>query len=709
MRELTHGRTIIRSRRISESGGRVATYHEPMNAKLPATAALWIAFALPLSAAAQTVVTTSGTVQGVSGGGVDKFLGIPYAQPPIGSLRWARPVPFPPSPTTIDGTTAKAACTQVLNTTSANDCRDNSSQTNGTLVGSEDCLTLSVWRPTAAAAHGPRPVMVWIHGGALVTGCAKDGLSEGTDLALQGTSSGGDGQIVVAVQYRLGPMGFFALPELQSEDAHGSVGNYGLLDDMLALQWVHDNIAAFGGDPNDVTTFGESAGGFSTYILEASPPAQGLFNRNISESGLYGQALPLQPGVGAPSSDFGPTATAFPRGIALANDSSLGCTDPGTRLSCMRGKTAAQIFSAYTAQSGSGSSSLTASSPAIDGYVLSEQPSQMILEGDVAPRPLLVGSNANELTVFTLTSPVLNTAADYENAVRAALGTTAGNIVLGVYPASAFPTPIAAYRRVFEDILFVCPTFTSGKLLHDVGGESHVYHFEYAPSSFLGSFHSAELYYVFGNVSRLTSIGVTPDAGDTLLSDAMQTAWTSFAKNGAPVATPPWPPFDPGAGDLAANGGVYVWNLDPNNVLINQFTASQNLRDGRCAQLASLSGTLNGDFDAFTNDVDNCPFTTNSDQADSGGVAGGGPDGIGNACQCGDTSDDGAVDATDVTVLRNALAGIAPLGKHGEAKCRVESQSPGCDVVDLTVLRRRLATPALPPGISQSCAAANPA
>ncbi|HXZ84111.1 MAG TPA: carboxylesterase family protein, partial [Myxococcota bacterium] len=189
-----------------------------MTGKLLSAAGLGISLSLSPSALAQTVVTTSGTVQGISGSGVDKFLGIPYAEPPVGDLRWQRPVPFPPSPTTIDATTPKAACTQFLSTLSANDCRDNSSQTNGTLVGSEDCLTLSIWRPTAPAAHGPRPVMVWIHGGALVTGCAKDGLTEATDLALQGTATGGDGQIVVAVQYRLGPMGFFALPELAGED-----------------------------------------------------------------------------------------------------------------------------------------------------------------------------------------------------------------------------------------------------------------------------------------------------------------------------------------------------------------------------------------------------------------------------------------------------------------------------------------------------------
>ena len=158
--------------------------------------------------------------------------------------------------------------------------------------------------------------MVWIHGGAHVSGCAKDGLSEASDLALQGTATGGDGQIVVALQYRLGPMGFFALPELRSEDPNGSVGNYGILDQLEGLRWVQNNIAAFGGDPNNVTIFGESAGGFSTYILLASPLGQGLFDRAITESGNYGQALALEPGVGAPAGTFGPTSTAYQRGSA---------------------------------------------------------------------------------------------------------------------------------------------------------------------------------------------------------------------------------------------------------------------------------------------------------------------------------------------------------------------------------------------------------
>jgi len=661
----------------------------------------------PLVASAQTVVTTSGPVQGVTSGGVTKFLGIPYAEPPLGALRWARPVPKSFSPVTIDATLPKAACTQALNTLTANDCRDNGSQTSGNLVGSEDCLTLSLWRPAVDAAT-PRPVMVWIHGGAHVTGCAKDGLTEGSDLALQGTATGGDGQIVVALQYRLGPMGFFALPELRSEDPNGSVGNYGMLDQIEGLRWVKNNVAAFGGDPNNVTIFGESAGGFSTYILLASPLTPGLFNRAVTESGNYGQALALEPGVGAPSGTFGPTSTAYGRGTALANNAAVGCSDPATRVACLRGKTSADVFAAWQSASGGGGGVLGApATPALDGYVLREQAGQMLKEGAAGGRPLLVGANADEMTLFTLNTSIPD-AATYENLVRSQFGTVAGNILLGVYPAAAFPSPLAAYRRLTGDVLFVCPSFGAGKILRDAGSEAHVYHFAYPPSAFLGAFHGSELFYLFGTTARLSSIGVTPDAGDAALSDAVQTAWTSYARTGTPLATPAWGAFDPGPGGPAANGNVLTWQLDNvANVVANTFTPSSALRDGRCAQLEALAPTLNGDLDSFTNDRDDCPFTTNTDQADAGSVLAEPSDGIGNACQCGDTNDSGIVENGDVTALRSALAGGPALSAAGTAKCRVETQSAACDVVDLAVLRRRLAS--LAPGIQQACAAANPA
>jgi len=661
----------------------------------------------PLVAAGQTVVTTSGTVQGVTSAGVTKFLGIPYAEPPLGALRWARPVAKSFTAGTIDATLPRAACTQALNTLTANDCRDNGGQTSGQLVGSEDCLTLSVWRPAADAA-APRPVMVWIHGGAHVTGCAKDGLTEASDLAMQGTATGGDGQIVVALQYRLGPMGFFALPELRSEDPNGSVGNYGILDQIEGLRWVQHNIAAFGGDPSNVTIFGESAGGFSTYILLASPLTQDLFGRAITESGNYGQAIALEPGIGAPSGTFAPTGTAYGRGTALAGNPLVGCTDPGTRVACLRGKSSADVFSAWQASSaGSGSLLGPPATPAIDGYLLREQAGQMLKEGSANGRPLLVGANADEMTLFTITTSIPD-AATYESLVRAQFGTYAGNILLTVYPAAAFPTPLVAYRQLAADVLFVCPSFGAGKILRDAGSEAHVYHFAYPPSSVLGAFHGSELFYVFSTIARLASLGAIVDAGDAALSDAMQTAWTSYARNGTPIATPAWGAFDPGPGGPAANGNVLTWQLDNlNNVVANTFTPSSALRAGRCAQLEALAPTLNGDLDSFTNDRDDCPFATNTDQADAGSVLAEPADGIGDACQCGDTNDSGIVEDGDVSALRNALAGGAPLSAAGTAKCRVETQSAACDAVDLAVLRRRLAS--LGPGIQKACAAANPA
>jgi para-nitrobenzyl esterase len=660
------------------------------------------------SAFAQTVVTNTGTVQGTTVNGVQRYLGIPYAEPPVGDLRWKRPVPKTPVAGTIDGTQPKAACSQLLSTVTANGCRDNASQTNGTLVGSEDCLTLSVWRPDAAAAT-PRKVMVWIHGGGLTTGCAKDPLTEASDLALQGTSTGGPGQVVVALQYRLGPMGFFALPELSSEDPSHSVGNYGLLDQILALHWVHDNIAAFGGDPSNVTIFGESAGGFSTYILEASPLAQGLFDRVISESGMYGQAIPLQPGTGAPSGTFATNSTAFDRGTNISSDPTLGCTDPGTRVACMRGKTTAQIFPVWNGTNTGGVAGGAA--PALDGYVMTEQASQMIKEAAAPPKPLLLGSNANELTAFTISSPTFADFNALHTTILQIFGPVAGNTILGIYPDAAFPTPIAEYRRIFEDILFVCPTFAAGQLVKTKGSVSHVYHFENVVTNILGlgSFHGSELYYVFGNLSLLSSVGVTPDAGDTLLSDAMQTAWTSYAADGNPIATPAWGEFDPGPGNPASQGSVYTWNLDPSNNLIDTFVQAGTLRDGRCSQLADPNNDLNADYDSFTNDRDNCPFATNSDQADSGAIGTDPADGIGDRCQCGDVSDNGIVDGTDVTLLRQALASKTPLTTRGLSKCLVEGTTGACDIVNVAVLRRRLATPALAPGVSQSCVAANPA
>ena len=683
------------------------------------------------SAHAQTtlVPTSSGTVAGfVAGSGtteVTRWLGIPYAEPPVGSLRWKRPVPKTASPTTIDATAPKAACMQTIPQFSALECRDFVGQGPGTLVGSEDCLTLSVLRPTPDLVT-PRPVMVWVHGGAFVSGCVKDGLTEGSDLALHGTEGG---QVVVEIQYRLGPMGFFALPELAAEDPDGSAGNYGMLDMVLALEWVQDNIAAFGGDPANVTIFGESAGGLATCALLASPLTENLFERAISESGNCGQAIPLQAGAGA---TFSPTTTAIGRGLTLASNAAIGCTDPVTRAACMRGKTPAQIYPVYN--QAIGGLGFPPTNMVLDNYFLDEQPAALLAQGAGFGRSFLVGSNANEMNVFTLSLSVPN-AAVYEFLVRTQFGNYVADLLLPIWPASEFPTPLAAYRRLSEDTFFVCPAFAAAKSVSDSGADAFAYHYAYVPStalgpSTLGAFHGLELFHLFGTYARLAALSLIYDEGDTLFSDAIQDAWTSFARTGAPLSTPAWPFFDTAPSGLASAGSALVWDLAPENTLANSVQTVGALRDGRCAELEALVPVLNADQDGRTNDVDNCPFVANSDQAnpdldpfgsacdvcpfavdpgqsDLGGVAGAGPDGVGDACQCGDADDDTDVDDDDVTALREALAAVASLTPGGTAKCSVAGGNTTCDVLDVAVLTRRLGA-VLNPFAPSSCAAANP-
>jgi len=216
------------------------------------------------------VKTGSGMVEGKDDGAVQAFLGIPYAAPPVGDLRWKAPVPAAKWSGVRKATDFGSHCMQgkVYGDMNFRDAG-----------GSEDCLTLNVWVPAKAAA-AKLPVMVWIYGGGFAAGSTSEARQDGTHFAQQGV-------IVVSMNYRLGVFGFFVHPELTKESGHNSAGNYGLLDQTAALRWVHDNIAAFGGDPGNVTIFGESAGSFSVSALLASPLAKGLFKRAISQSGAW--------------------------------------------------------------------------------------------------------------------------------------------------------------------------------------------------------------------------------------------------------------------------------------------------------------------------------------------------------------------------------------------------------------------------------------
>src|SRR5262249_20666603 len=214
------------------------------------------------SATAPPVDTTSGTVQGLIEQGVRKYQGIPYAEAPTGSLRWKRPVRKAASATPIDATGFGPQCPQL---------------SGSSVSGDEDCLKITLWLPENPPAT-PLPVLFYIHGGGLSSGGVSSHVTDGTDLAKS------QNVIVAEAQYRLNALGFFGLPELAAEDPNGSTGNYGFLDQLEALRWVKDNIASFGGDPNQVTIAGQSAGGSSVCTLMASPLSQGLFRAAIVQS-----------------------------------------------------------------------------------------------------------------------------------------------------------------------------------------------------------------------------------------------------------------------------------------------------------------------------------------------------------------------------------------------------------------------------------------
>lgn len=446
--------------------------------------------------AAERVMTTSGVVHGARDGDTWAYKGVPYVAPPVGARRFQPPAVVACSAVELDATRLGPRCPQLAD--------------DGSFVGDEDCLQLNVWAPATAAA--PRPVMVWLHGGGNAVGSAVDPLYDGRRLAIAGDV------VVVTINYRLGQLGFLADATLASG---GSLGNYGLLDQIAALDWVHANLAAFGGDPGNVTIFGESAGGRDVCTLLATPASAGRFHRALIESG----ACKFLDGVAAAQATADEVATA------------LGC-GTADRAACLRAATALALTRAAAAPVGA----LAASKfgPVVDGSVLPEQPEAAMLDGRAHAVPLAIGANADETGRDV---PLMFTQAQYEAAVRAQFGGFA-NAVFAQYPPT--PTPRAAYVRLTTDARFVCPSRQIAR--HADAGQTrpvYRYFFQYAASAF-GAVHGLDVPYVFGTFDAILVGGqpYQPSATDLALSAAMQGYWTRFARTGDPGGTPAWPVHD---------------------------------------------------------------------------------------------------------------------------------------------------------------------
>jgi len=475
-----------------------------------------------------TIRTADGVVHGLSvptSGGTRQFLGIPFAQPPVGALRWRAPQPAKPWTGTLQATRTGSSCPQILPVVNV-------------AIGSEDCLHLNVFVPKAVPST-PRPVMVWIYGGGFTEGSATDD-SPANFAAAHDT-------IAVSFNYRLGPLGFLALPALARESADHATGDEGLQDQQAALRWVQKNIASFGGDPHDVTIFGESAGGISVCAQLLSPAAGGLFQKGITESGPC--TLPSIP-----------LGRAEAEGAALA--SKLGCGSSSDQLACMRSRPGAQVLSAMPPDPALLFGHGAVWDPVADGVTVPSDAPAKLAAGKFHHVPLIVGANRDEGRLFVAleynAAGRVLTDAQWASAVDAYFGPRLGPEVRRQYPLADYPDAGAAFGQALGDAILACPAVASAAILSKYV-PVYEYEFEQTPDPFvlptpgidLGAFHSSELPYVFdGPVESSGPITFTP--AQRQLATTMGGAWARFAATGDPSgAGLAWP-------RLTARSGTYL-------------------------------------------------------------------------------------------------------------------------------------------------------
>lgn len=467
--------------------------------RLRCAAALLLILAAPAQAqdAPPTVRIASGSLQGVREGDVVSFKNIPYAAPPVGELRWRAPQPALPWTGVRAADKVGALCQQKYN------AQDNGV---GPLPMSEDCLTLNVYAP--ANAKGA-PVMFWIHGGGFVNGSGTAALYDGAALARQGV-------VVVTINYRLGRFGFFAHPALTAEAKGGPVANYALMDIVAALKWVQSNIAQFGGDANEVTVFGESAGGMAVNYLMVSPEARGLFVRAVSQSGLGREQVPT-------------LAEAEKSGVALAE--AAGLKDAAA--ADLRGLTAEQILTALGGQSMGGAIN--------DGKLLPASPAEAFRAGKQAKVPYVVGWNSLE---FPVPAAIIG---------KGGMGGASSPFDAAALERikAAYPDPESYELHLASDVIFNEPALNLARLHAAGGNPTFVYQMSVLPESLRdklkGTPHALDRDYVFNNL-----IGPSFGPNDAVQARTISGYWVSFAKSGSPngAGRPEWPQFESPAGKI---------------------------------------------------------------------------------------------------------------------------------------------------------------
>jgi len=476
-------------------------------AAAPAVSASTLGGHAAASAGGPVVGTANGPVRGLANGTVNEFLGIPYAAPPVGALRWQPPQPAASWSGVRDATQFAPHCPQPPSPF-------------GQASMSEDCLFLNVFTPSHHKTGSHNPVMVWIHGGALVTGESNDYLP---------TKLVEDGVTVVTINYRLGALGFLAHPALA--DASGQSGDYGLMDQQAALRWVQRNIASFGGNPRNVTIFGESAGGLSVLSQVASPQARGLFERAIVESGSYNLTQASLSSAEAAGESFAASA---------------GCASQTA--ACLRNLPVSTILA---------NENTAGYTPNINSGVLPQTLKTAFATGNFNRVPIINGTNRDEWRLFVALSELAGdpvTASNYQSMISSTLGVppAAAAVIAAQYPLSAFPSPSVALGAVGTDAIFTCPALAIDESVSRfVPTFAYEFNDENAPELFLppvsfpyGAAHASEIQYLM-DLPTVAFPG-TLSASQQQLATIMKGYWTNFAERGFPSSsgTPFWPLFN---------------------------------------------------------------------------------------------------------------------------------------------------------------------